>query len=206
MDRKRLTQSWVDLFPEADLDAIMWRYHWVIGHYEAPGRFFHDLSHPDNLLQLAARFFPDAPRSVLLALWLHDLVYAPGSPYSEEDSAAGAALILPDLGVERLEVEAVCEIVADTKHHLAANPLEEIVFDLDLYSLGDRPELYSEGSALIRREYGAFSDAEYVYGRKIFVDSMLQRSQIYVTTSIRAAREDQARSNLKNEWTELTAA
>lgn len=203
--RSRAAELWIPLFPGVSLDLIMYQFRGVAGRYCAFGRYFHCLDHPVDLLLKQRLLFPDAPRCVLLALWLHDIVYTPGSPYSEEDSAMVAFQILTELGIPKAEIEEVMSYIIMTKEHLPTTNLEGIVSDLDMYSLGDPWEEYKAGGALIRKEYKILPKKLYVSGRKAFITKTLDHEHIYWDPVIRAEREDQARSNLKQEWSELGA-
>ena len=194
-----MMQRWVSLFPSVSLDCSLYWYRWVKAHYEAPGRYFHDFGHIEHILLVAEEYLDFVPRTVLIAIWLHDIVYAPGSPFNESDSAAVARMILVHLGVSSQDIELIAEMIECTKTHIATSWQAAILCDLDLSSLGSSPDIYQEGSAKIQKEFAAFSASEQSIGRNVFIKRMLGREWIYSTDLFRKMFEAQARDNLQAE-------
>lgn len=199
MSQKNMMQRWVDLFPSVSLDVSLYWYRWVKAHYDAPGRYFHAFGHIEYLLLVADEYFDHLPRTVLIAIWLHDIVYTPGSPFNEADSTAVARMILVHLGVSGEDIELIAEMIECTKTHVATCWQAEILCDLDLCSLGSSPDVYREGSAKIQKEFAAFSASQQSMGRNAFIRYMLGRESIYSTDLFRELFESQARANLQAE-------
>ena len=78
-----------------------------------------------------------------------------------------------------------------------------ILLDADLAILGSSPIRYDSYRWAIRQEYVAVSDEVYKTGRLQIIDHFLDRDHIYYTESIRAEREEQARTNLAREKAQL---
>ena len=199
MTTPNLMQRWVDQFPEVSLDCCLYVFRLVEKHYAETRRHYHTQDHIADMLEKMDVYFPGAPRSVVLAIFLHDVVYRPGSPNNELNSARFATRHLGRLGLSREEVRTVARAIMATRKHVARNRVEAIVCDLDLLSLACEPARYRRNTRLLRQEFGGFTDAQWNFGRTRFVTSYLERTHIYESPKLRMAHEASARKNLQAE-------
>ncbi len=196
MMTKSMMQRWVDLFPTVSLDTSLEWFNWVKDHYHAPNRHFHSLEHIEYLLLVAEEYFDFVPRVVKIAVWLHNIVYEPGSSYNEADSAMIAKTILPDLGVTRVDIKLIAQMIECTKDHVPNSWQAAMLCDLDLCSLASLPDVYRENSEKIGREFAAFAGSLQSAGRNAFIDRLLSRERIFSTDLFYKIFEGQARVNL----------
>jgi predicted metal-dependent HD superfamily phosphohydrolase len=192
-------QRWVDLFPEVSLDCCLYVFRLVDKHYNEAHRHYHTQDHIADMLEKMDVYFPEAPQSVVLAVFLHDVVYQPGSPNNELNSARFAVRHLGRLGLSREKVRAVARAIMATRKHVARNRLEAVVCDLDLLSLACEPARYHRNTRLLRQEFGEFTDAQWNFGRNRFINSYLGRKYIYASPKLRRLHEANARRNLQAE-------
>ena len=78
-----------------------------------------------------------------------------------------------------------------------------MLFDADLAILGSSPAEYQAYVTGVRAEYAHVDDAGWRSGRATVLRTFLDRQQIYVTPTMRAARERRARANLAAELAAL---
>ena len=74
-----------------------------------------------------------------------------------------------------------------------------ILFDADLAILGSSPAEYQAYVTGVRAEYAHVDDDTWRVGRPAVLHRFLDRPAIYVTPTMRAARERRARANLTAE-------
>ena len=194
-----LATRWSQLFPDADEAAVSSCFEELQQHYEESGRHYHTLEHIGDMLAAQQRYFPQATREQVLAIFLHDLVYDARRPDNEERSADLGHTMLTALGVSEVSAAKVTALIQCTKTHTASNAQEQEVCDLDLLSLGLPPSDYQENTKRIREEYAFATDEEWAQGRAEFIDRFLARPSIYATDQIKAAFEGDARRNLDHE-------
>ncbi|HLQ38752.1 MAG TPA: metal-dependent phosphohydrolase [Planctomycetota bacterium] len=161
--------------------------------YSEPHRHYHTIEHIAAMLHHGRGLqLSDAQ---LLAIWFHDAVYDPRALDNEERSAALAVQLLPAAGFAAPLVALVQRIVLDTKTHVPSLPESAAVIDLDLGSLALPWEKFRRNSAFIRAEYAHVPDAEFVAGRRAFLQRMLDRPRLF-WTAFGAPLEPLARGNL----------
>ncbi len=198
MQTRSMIQRWIHLFPGTTLDDSLYPFRLMQDHYREPHRTYHVLAHPEAMLGLLDQYYPEAPRAVVLAIFLHDVIYNPGSPNSEAYSAAFARRHLPALGLPAPEVSEVACLIRTTKRHIAKTEHEAMVCDLDLLSLACAPSQYRRNTARLRQEYARHTDEQWSLGRRAFVERFLARDQIYCDPRF-ARFEARARANLARE-------
>ncbi|MCG8601923.1 MAG: hypothetical protein MI807_17410 [Verrucomicrobiales bacterium] len=170
--------------------------------YREPHRSYHNLSHIDSMLRSLRERLGSA-KEIELAVWFHDVVYDPGSPSNEEDSAGFfSERIGPHL--DRQFASKVHNLILATKHgsNLPFTEAAKFLCDLDLEILAGSPERYQEYCDAIRREYDHVSDSDYADGRVAFLKSMLE-NPIFRTESF-VPFEESARANITREIQQLT--
>ena len=170
--------------------------------YTGKGRFYHTLTHLDNLfLQLFdVRTEIKSWDAILFALFYHDMVYDPLRSDNEEMSA--------ELGAKRMkEISVPDQIIDDCKSHILAtkkhdgntNSDTNYFTDADLSVLGQDWEVYSEYYRNVRKEYSFYPDLIYSSGRKKVLNHFLSMDKIFKTEFFFARYEQQAKKNLRSE-------
>ncbi len=203
MAKINLMQHWVDLFPNATVDASLQAYRDVVAYYGEPGRYYHTLVHIAPMLEAQRQYFPDASRSVLVAIWLHDVIYNGTPGQDEADSATYAEKLALELGESQAFASEVSALILTTAGHMPADAASQMLCDLDLLSLGCKSDTYKANTAKIRREYSHVSGFQWRIGRKAFIESFLDRPFIFHDPVLRIEFEAQARRNLCAELTAL---
>ncbi len=182
----------------------------LINAYSAAHRFYHNLSHIKHILGVIATFQGQAKnyQAIQLAAWFHDVVYYPKAKDNEEKSAAYAANVLSKLKVCPATIDAVTQMILNTKYHQAApdDTDSQILLDADLAILGADEASYRLYAQGIRREYAWLSAAEYRSGRTQVLQNFLKRSRIYYTQPMFAQYETKARHNILLEIEALFSA
>lgn len=184
-------------------------FHDLARHYH--GRAYHNLDHVAHMLAVVAEVQAVAQpaahhwTAVQLAIWCHDVIYLPGAPDNEEQSARFARERLPALGVDEETLQVVTTLVLATKmgSPAAAHPDAPLMQDADLATLGWAPAAYNGYAQAIRREFAHVPDEVYRHGRAQVLTTFLQRPRIYQTAYFYARWEDQARQNMQRELDSL---
>src|SRR4051812_45629532 len=165
------------------------------------GRGYHDLRHITEVLIRLDELGVASDPELVLAAWFHDAVYD-GAPGPEERSAELAETELAGSGVDVAEV---ARLVRLTEHHDPApdDQRGEALCDADLAILAAPAERYAEYAAGVRREYAAYSDADFRAGRLAVLDELASREALFRTAYAREHWEPQARHNLAAEISAL---
>jgi predicted metal-dependent HD superfamily phosphohydrolase len=178
--------------------------------YAQPNRHYHNLNHIDQLLTTIARFNHQLkdPITVNLAVWFHDFVYDSQASDNEAQSAKAAQELLTSIGESATTIDRVQQLILSTQgHQIDANDLDQSIFlDADLAILGADPVRYQAYQQAIRREYNWVSSTDYQTGRIQVLESLLKRDRLYCTDLLFAELESIARSNIKQEISELISA
>ncbi|MGK6306980.1 HD domain-containing protein [Variovorax sp. DT-64] len=179
--------------PDALLDALLAR-------YGEPHRAYHTLQHLDECLEGLAleRSRAKRPAEITLALWFHDAIYDVHRHDNEERSADWAQQALRDAGADADAAQRVHALVMATRHQ--AQPEEadaQLLVDIDLSILGAPAPRFAEYEQQIRFEYAHVPPEVFEPRRREILGSFLARDPLYLTPSIRARLEAQARLNLQ---------
>ena len=176
----------------------------LIARWSEPHRRYHDVRHLAQCLQaLDELCAPEpVPRTVLLAAWLHDAVYA-GEPGADE--RASAELVRDLLGgfVADDEIDEVQRLVLGTIEHDPApgDTAGALLSDADLSVLALNRGRYHVYVRDVRDEYARFDDEQFAKGRLRVIDDLLGREQLFRTERGRALWQQAARANLAEERT-----
>ena len=166
--------------------------------YTGPGRYYHGIEHIENCFkELALCPLPiDNREGLSWSLWYHDY-----DMFSEDQSAQIAYDAAIEAGFSGAFATSVKNMILVTKHDPLHNaPItndEKIICDVDLASLGASPEQFQKNTDLIRKEYAHVSDKDFAGGRKLVLQSFLNRPRIYYTDYFFDKYEAQAQDNLK---------
>lgn len=171
----------------------------LIARYNEPHRFYHNIFHINDMLNLASGIIYYSPNNGVtnLSIWYHDAIYDPTKTDNEEKSAELAISELKN----QISDEELDEVVAGillTKHQFSSTLLAKhmsIIIDTDLYILSHN-WCYTAYAKAIRKEYSHLTDAQYIEGRKSFLTKMLKRNQYYNFFQDRTAK---ARQNMNME-------
>ncbi|MDF5708133.1 MAG: hypothetical protein PUP90_10745 [Nostoc sp. S4] len=180
----------------------------LVAAYSSSDRYYHTLKHIHHVLTTIEILhgYTNNLAAVLLAGWFHDVVYDTKAQDNEEKSADYAFELLSHLGIPESIVATVSRLILNTKNHQAAadDCDSQVLLDADLAVLASNPVNYPEYSDAIRQEYAWVSEAEYIAGRRQFLQGLLQRS-IYFTPLMLEFAEPFARSNIQEEIKSLTS-
>lgn len=177
--------------------------------YGHPSRVCHNWGHIEHCLEeLYARGLGPNPL-VELALFYHDAVYEVGRTDNELQSAELLRKHAHPLGLSQEIATAAYGLIMATQHKTPPQkPLEKLIVDIDLCSLGKSPEEFQKNSQDLRKEFGVFSDEVYRKGRTQFLTEFLQRAEsgtLYHTPLFQKLYSGQAIVNLRQGLAELNA-
>jgi predicted metal-dependent HD superfamily phosphohydrolase len=197
--RTTLLNRWIKLFPNASLDRSLQIFDKLWQLYAQPTRRYHTIAHIAASLATLDKYFPNADRSVELAIWFHDAIYIAGDPDNELLSGSFSELCLTYLHEPQAVRAEVRQMIECTKHHIGQTQNEDILCDIDLEPLSLPSIEYDHNTAELRFEYRAYGDTIWHAGRLSFIDKLLERSAIFQTDGMREWFEANARGNLKRE-------
>jgi len=173
--------------------------------YTKPNRYYHTLSHLDNLISELAAFkdlFTNW-NTIVFAVAYHDIIYNTLKSNNEEKSAAFAVKQLEAINFPPRERSNCEQIILATKKHEPGNFETNLFTDADLSILGADLETYKTYSQHIRKEYSVYPDIVYNPGRKKVLIHFLEMKSIYKTTEFSGRYESNARLNLQTELNNL---
>ena len=167
--------------------------------YNESHRHYHNINHIHACLGEYQVYCREAQvysdEDVIEAIWWHDAIYNPYSVTNEWDSA-----ILYKNSTDNYK-EVVFNAITDTARHTEdlkiITPMEKIVLDLDLSSLGYRWELFNQNSENIKKEYYFVDDVTFYVNRIKFLKTLLARKSIYYTPYFFNKFETKARENIE---------
>jgi len=188
----------------ADLAQDCWRE--IERAYTASGRFYHTLSHLEEMIQhlQPVRSMIVDYDALLWAVFYHDIVYKIASGKNELRSAWHAVQVMQRASVDPKQVKTVYEhIVATQAHLLSGNGDTNFLLDADLAILGQEGWKYALYAGQVRREYKRYPDFLYKPGRSKVLQSFLSLERIFKTEYFFQRLERQARKNLQQELATL---
>lgn len=181
----------------------------MVAHYNAPGRYYHNLAHVGMVIDTADRLSHLATdyETIEIAIWFHDVIYDPKADDNEEQSAAFARRALADMGIPAERIDRVSDLVLATITHQAQSTDidAQILLDADLAPLAYEESLFLEQSEAVRKEFSYIPEEEYKKNRVVILNKFLARERIYLTDQLYSELEDRARSNLETSINLLSA-
>ncbi|MEZ4827843.1 MAG: hypothetical protein R3C61_16390 [Bacteroidia bacterium] len=202
---KEIFESLAGVYSE-DKPEINRRWLEIENAYSGNGRYYHNLTHLENLLAELQGFRPmiDNWNVVLWAMYYHDIVYDPLRSDNEAESVVLAENRLKMLNVPQPEIEACAAMIFATKgHQVSEHPDINLFTDADLSILGKEKDDYHTYASNVRREYAIYPDSLYNPGRKNVLQHFLAMEQIFKTEVFRNKYEVQARANIREEMERL---
>ncbi len=182
-------------------------YEFLKNAYSQKDRYYHNLLHIKKMLDFSKRFSDKIEQydDLCFAIWYHDIVYNPLSKTNEFDSAKIAINHLNLLNYNNSEY--VRHLIERTNshfvHHKNETKVLKLLLDLDLMSLGSKPEIYDNNTKMIRKEYKIVPDEKFNFGRIKFINNLLEAKFIFRTDYFKNNFEKQAKINLLNELKQL---
>ena len=178
----------------------------VARRYGEAARHYHTMRHVEAVLAWADELLgDDVDPAVVLAAWLHDVIYDPTAHDNEAASAVYAGEVLPALGVPAPVVAEVRRLIELTAGHEVgeADRAGRILVDADLAILGSPWPVYATYAANVRQEYAHVPDEAFRPGRAAVLEGFVARPRLFHTDAFHARFDEQARANLGREIDEL---
>jgi predicted metal-dependent HD superfamily phosphohydrolase len=189
--------AWRDLGVAAPDEVLLAK---LLAHYSEPHRAYHTLQHLDECLAGLARerSHAERPAEIALALWFHDAIYDVHRRDNEARSAEWAQAALLAAGVAGDAARRVHALVMATRHHAQPEDADaQLLVDIDLSILGAPAARFAEYERQIRAEYAHVPPDVFELRRREILGRFLARDPLYLSASIRAKLEAQARINLQ---------
>ena len=185
-------------------DRLMIAAHWreIVSAYSSEGRFYHTLSHLDNLLfQLSKVKEQTADWDTLLfSLFYHDIVYDATAPDNEEKSAELAVARLNQIGFPQERIAKCSAQILATKGHSVSEDNDTNLFtDADLSILGMPWEDYAAYFGQVRNEYAVYPDELYNPGRTAVLKHFAAMPTLFKTPFFSSEFGRQAEENIRKE-------
>lgn len=208
INERDLVNAWFDAFEGLGVryeDApspvpVMDRYREEHRHYHTLDHIYYMLKSVGYLSYTVAHLDP----VLVLATFYHDCVYKIGEVPRVNEIASAMVMVedlgdyLPNFIVREISSHIIATFPGDYKHP-PRTLNEAILRDADLAGFMDR-EVCFANDAKIRKEFGAATDEQYAEGRKAFLQSMLDLTQIYWSpAAISEGWEEKARENIASE-------
>jgi len=181
----------------------------IASRYGEAQRRYHTLDHIGAVLATIDELLEvepvDDPAAVLLAGWLHDIVYDPTRSDNEAQSAVYARRALSIIRVPVATTDETARLIELTAGHVVEEGDRNavVLVDADLAILGAPPADYDRYAADIRDEYGHVDDDAYRSGRRAILESFLARPRLFHTDTAHARFDGAARANLRREIASL---
>lgn len=202
---EELKSNWQSLLYEFQVEPKLGHqiFFELVNAYSSDGRYYHNLNHIQRVLKTVERMKPLAHNLPVIQLvaWFHDVIYNPNARDNEEKSADYTANILTQFQIANSTINAVTQMILNTKHHQAVKDDKDsqIFLDADLAILGADDWDYRVYTQEIRQEYSGFSSEDYRRGRIEVLQKLLQRERIYFTNWMFEELEGKARQNMQRE-------
>jgi predicted metal-dependent HD superfamily phosphohydrolase len=173
-----------------------------VARYQAPGRFYHTLTHVKGMLDLI-----DEHEKLFNRPWLaryatvkHDVIYNVHNTRDNEAlSAVDAATSGARLGMEERHQNAVVRLVMATEHlGNKTRPLsddEKLLADIDLDGFSRSWDTVLGNTRKVRVEFGHVSDPDFAIGQGNFLTYLEMRGFIY-QSPVYKEFEQRARDNI----------
>lgn len=175
--------------------------------YNEAQRAYHSLQHIEQLFRQfeQIKHVLNEPHIIALALFYHDVIYAPTRADNELKSGEYAVETLrPYLSAAQCQY--IYELIMMTANHKLAecsnaqkNFDAAYLLDMDLSILGASWTEYEQYAQAVRQEYAHVSNIDYRVGRIAVLTELLAQPTLYLTDYYSTRLETQARQNIKRE-------
>lgn len=192
-------EAWRTLMTAFDLPDNEATFQTLVAAYSERHRAYHTLEHIEACFRHldAVQAEVESPHEIELALWFHDVIYAPFSKTNEEDSADLARSFFSGNGVDADIIDRVYDLIILTKDHQAPqSPDGEWMLDIDLSILGAERGVYEQFEENVRKEYKRVPSFIFKKKRKDILKSFRARVRLYHTNYFFDRYEAQAKANL----------
>ncbi len=173
--------------------------------YNQKHRYYHNLSHIENLYRLFEQYSGQMDDSVAVewAIWFHDAIYQPQSQNNERRSAELLIKWLSSATLPEKTIAKAYQLILATKTHSPEGlDYDGLLFlDMDMAVLG-QPD-YAAYREAIRMEAKAIPDLIYRVSRIKILTDFLSRPRIYHTSGFFEQFETLARQNMTQEIKDL---
>ncbi|WP_158975034.1 hypothetical protein [Cellulophaga sp. L1A9] len=172
--------------------------------YSATSRHYHNLEHLAYMFALLETVKSKVEHldALLFAIYYHDSIYS----ITKSDNEHQSALYFKKM-ISKTSFDAITEVMdlieATKEHKLSKDHDTNVLLDLDLAVLGEKPENYLIYAKAILKEYYIYPDFMYRKGRKKVLMNMLNLEGIYKTDFFKTQFEATARENLSAELKRL---
>jgi predicted metal-dependent HD superfamily phosphohydrolase len=187
--------------PSPDADAV---YADLLRRLDGDDRRFHNLQHIADCLDRfddVASLLDDRD-AVEMGLWFHDAIYVPGDPCNEQRSAA--LFLAKSAGASPVFRRRVVRLVLTTRRAAAPRTNDQkFIDDIDLAGFGASWEEFTRHGDLLREEFSAQSEPEYLSGQARFLEMLQRRPRLFATAYYTERLEARAQANLARTLTIL---
>lgn len=195
-------RRWDELCSRLGLPSSQEEYRRLVSAYSEPQRAYHTLQHLTECLANLdwARATGELEHADLaeMALWYHDAVYRPRASDNEAKSADWADEHLRRAGLDAGSRQRIRNAILDTRHaEKPADPLGQLVVDIDLAILGAGVQRFEEYEQQVRAEYAWVPWFLFKKKRRAFLEELAAAPWIYSTALFRQRFEERARENLE---------
>lgn len=205
---KYLKDTFSKLFENTSINHTSNKWNYIVKEYSR--RAYHNLSHLGymiNMLNIYKQFNNDETlnffeKEVLMAIFLHDIVYKSNKPHGDNEMASAQVIDLWSKDLKQnLQINAIKSLILSTTHkETSLKGCHALIADLDFAILAcPYKNMWKNYEKGIRKEFSSFSDEEYKMGRINFLKDILNRKQIFHTPFFFDMLEQKARENINNQ-------
>ena len=203
IDRQSWSRAWQKLGANDEGAALHKRlvHCWSEGH-----RHYHTLQHLQECFGLLTGIAIDEKdaAAIAIALWFHDAYY---DPQRTDNEARSAQLALQEAHAAGIPQEAAQRIhdmiMATVEHDVQADPVVQLLVDIDLSIFGTEQARFDESDVQVRREYAHVPEADWRVGRRRVLQGFLDRERLFGTEHFHSRFEQRARENIARSLARL---
>ncbi|CAA6821030.1 MAG: Unknown protein [uncultured Sulfurovum sp.] len=159
-------------------------------------RYYHTLTH----LAYIYNVLPKPNKVMEFAIFYHDIIYNPLSNDNEMQSAILCSKRLKLLKVPNKTIDAIHQLIIETKTHEPTSEQNALFLDADLAILGTKTQTYTQYCQNVRQEYAMYNNTTYIIGRQKVLKHFLAKDKIYKSKYFHDKYEKQARENILIEY------
>lgn len=183
-------------------EISIWRQE-LFNNYEQDNRYYHNLVHIYNFIQLFEEHKSSIERPLLfeVAIWWHDAIYEAKRNDNETRSAQLAVRCWKN-HLSSTDLKYIAILISSTEKHLPLIEENDVHYflDMDLSILATNNQVYQQYVHYIEKEYTTYYPKMlYNIGRKKAMKNFHSRPKLYFTAFFYENYEFQAKSNIKLE-------